>query len=89
VSRCALLADGDQKPSLWAAKYGDAGTQQNQIVVECYQESVLKNSLFPEIAEILEMENVYQNRDRRLWSFLLLSFFDGFPVSEFFNSHRI
>ncbi len=30
----------------------------------------------------------YQNRDRRLSSFLLLSFFDHFLASQFFNSHR-
>jgi hypothetical protein len=42
---------------------------------------------FLKIAEILGIENVYQNSDRRLWGFLLQSFFDHFLVSEFFNSH--
>jgi len=50
---------------------------------------VLKNSGFGTIAEIWEIENVYQNGDRRLWSFLLQSFFDRFPENEFFNSHGI
>jgi len=48
---------------------------------------VLKNSLFVKIAKILGVENVCQNRDRRLWGFLLQSFFDRVLVSEFFNSH--
>jgi hypothetical protein len=39
------------------------------------------------MAGIWEIENVYQNEDRRLWGFLLQSFFDHFPASEFFNSH--
>jgi acyl carrier protein phosphodiesterase len=40
------------------------------------------------MAEIWDIENVYQNEDRRLSGFLLQSFFDHFLVSEFFNSHK-
>ena len=47
----------------------------------------LKKSRFLKTAEILRIENVYENRDRRLWSFLLRSFFDDFLLNEFFNSH--
>jgi hypothetical protein len=54
---------------------------------ECYRLWVLKKSAFLKIGEILGIENVYQNRGRRLWGFLLRSFFDHFLVSEFFNSH--
>jgi hypothetical protein len=47
----------------------------------------LKNSGLVKIAEIWEIENVHQNGDRRLYGFLLQSFFDHFPVGDFFNSH--
>jgi hypothetical protein len=52
-------------------------------------EWLLKNCIFVKIAGIWEIENVYQNGDRRLLGFLLQSFFDHFPASEFFNSHGI
>jgi hypothetical protein len=39
------------------------------------------------MAGIWDIQNVYQNGDRRLSGFLLQSFFDHFPASEFFNSH--
>jgi hypothetical protein len=56
--------------------------------VKCSKQTwVLKKSAFLKIVEILGIQNVYQNRDRRLWGFLLQSFFDHFLVSEFFNSH--
>jgi len=55
---------------------------------ECKRLWVLKKSLFLKTAEILRIENVYQNRDRRLWGFLLQSFFDDFLSNDFFNSHR-
>jgi len=47
----------------------------------------VENSLFVKIAKILGIENVCQDRDRRLWGLLMQSFFDRFLVSEFFNSH--
>jgi len=47
---------------------------------------LLKTPVSSKIAEIWKIENVYQNGDRRLWGFLLKSFFDHFPVNEFFNT---
>jgi hypothetical protein len=41
------------------------------------------------MAEIWGIENVYQNGDHRFKGFLSQSFFDDFPVKEFFNSHGI
>jgi len=58
-------------------------------VNERYREWLLKNSSLVGTAEILGLENVYQNRDRRLSGFLLQSFFDLFLLSEFFNSHEM
>jgi hypothetical protein len=63
----------------------------NETAVTCVNERyglwLLKNSCFAKMAEIWDIENVYQNGDRRSWGFLSQSFFGDFRVSEFFNSH--
>jgi hypothetical protein len=56
-------------------------------VDECKRELVLKNSCFAKTGEIWEIEDVYQDGDRRLQGFLARSFSTDFSACEFFNSH--
>ena len=67
------------------AKFSE--TAQPDLHSERYRLWLLKNSCFLKTARFWETENVCQNGDRRLESFLLQSFFDHFPVSAFFNTH--
>ena len=48
---------------------------------------MLKNSILVKTAKIRGIQNVQENRERRLQGFLLQSFFSQFSVNEFFNSH--
>jgi hypothetical protein len=50
-------------------------------------EGKVEKVLFTKIAEILGIETIHQNKDRRLYGFLLRSVFEHFRVIEFFNSH--
>jgi hypothetical protein len=54
----------------------------------CKQAWLLKNSIFVKTTKFWGIQNVQENRERRLEGFLLQSFFSQFSVNEFFNSHR-
>jgi hypothetical protein len=65
----------------------DIGSKARRTHNERYGLWLLKNSTFLKTVEIWGMENVYQNRGRRLSGILTQDFFDHFPEIDFFNTY--